>query len=163
GECFGEAEAADFPRLSRSRNPPDSGPLSHPCSARAGSLPARYAELRPPPEGKTAVADASDRAGARGRVGPCRPRARRLATMPAVAVDGFLADPAVAGQVHLADHRAAGAQDRPLDHVAELADVALPGVAHQLRERLVGEAVDALLACHLGVAEELADEQRDVL
>src|SRR5438128_375588 len=81
----------------------------------------------------------------------------------AVAVRHFLADAAVAGEVDLADDGAAGAQDRPLDHVAELAHVARPGVAHELRERLVGDPVDALLARHLAVAQELADQERDIL
>src|SRR5579885_598427 len=84
--------------------------------------------------------------------------------VPAVAPAGpLLADAAVPGQVDLADHRTARAQDRPLDHVAELAHVTRPGVAHELGERLVREAVDALLAGHLAVPQELADEQRDVL
>src|SRR5882724_9044655 len=81
----------------------------------------------------------------------------------AVAVRHFLAHAAVAGEVDLADDGAAGAQDRPLDHVAELAHVARPGVAHELRERLVGDPVDALLARHLAVAQELADQERDIL
>src|SRR5262249_25228817 len=47
--------------------------------------------------------------------------------------------------------------------VAQLADVSRPGVAHQLGQRLVGKTVDALLARHLAVAQELADQQRNVL
>src|SRR5262249_38191475 len=61
------------------------------------------------------------------------------------------------------DHRAAGAQDGPLDHVAELAHVPGPRVAHELGQGLVGNAVDPLLARHLAVAQELAHQQRDVL
>src|SRR5881296_3508823 len=67
-----------------------------------------------------------------------------VAGMAAVAVPRFLADAAVPGQV-------------------ELAHVARPGVAHELREGLVRDPVDALLARHLAVAEELADQEWDVL
>src|SRR5438093_2004586 len=86
-----------------------------------------------------------------------------VAGMAAVAVPRFLADAAVPGQVDLADDGAAGAQDGALDHVAELAHVARPGVAHELREGLVRDPVDALLARHLAVAEEFADQEWDVL
>src|SRR5213080_1240156 len=86
-----------------------------------------------------------------------------VVAVAAVAVRGLLADPAVAGQVDLADDGPARTQDGALDHVAELAHVARPRVAHELREGLVGDAVDALLARHLAVAQELADQKRDVL
>src|SRR5213079_1385559 len=86
-----------------------------------------------------------------------------VVAVAAVAVRHLLADPAVAGQVDLADDGPARAQDGALDHVAELAHVARPRVAHELRERLVGDPVDALLARHLAVAQELADQERDIL
>src|SRR5262245_48322116 len=84
----------------------------------------------------------------------------RLASVPVAALPP---DARVPGEVHLPNDRAAGAEDGTLDHVPELADVARPSVAHQLRQRLVRAPVDPLLPRHLAVAQELAHEQRNVL
>src|SRR5205085_6483803 len=68
-----------------------------------------------------------------------------------------------AGEVDLTDHRTRRTQDGALQDVAELAHVAGPAEAHELRKRLVGDARDATLARHLAIAQELADEERNVL
>ena len=57
-----------------------------------------------------------------------------------------------ARQIDLANDRARRAENRALEHVAELAHVAGPAEAHELRERLVRDAGDAALARHLAVA-----------
>src|SRR4029077_12031474 len=67
-----------------------------------------------------------------------------VARLPPVAVGRFLGDAAVTREIDLADDGATRPQDRALDDVAELADVPRPRVAHQLRERLVRDAVDTL-------------------
>src|SRR5262245_60286741 len=72
--------------------------------------------------------------------------------LPTVAVAGLPTDARVPRQVDLPDHRPTGPENGTLDDVAQLADVSGPGVAHELRQRLVGKTVDALLARHLAVA-----------
>src|SRR5262245_56827705 len=81
-----------------------------------------------------------------------------VAGLAAVAVVALASDARVPRQVDLPDDGAAGPQDRALDDVSELAHVAGPDVAHQLRQRLVGQPVDPLVARHLAVAQALADQ-----
>src|SRR5262249_43621898 len=72
----------------------------------------------------------------------------RLGSVPVAALPP---DARVSGEVPPPNARAAGAEDGTLDDVPELADVARPSVAHQLRQRLVREPIDPLLPRHLAV------------
>ncbi len=69
----------------------------------------------------------------------------------------------VVGQVALAQRVAAREDDGALDHVLELAHVARPGVVHQPLERAARRVQARSAVLRAVQAEEVVDEQRDVL
>src|SRR5437764_5177126 len=66
-------------------------------------------------------------------------------------------------QVGGADHGALGEQDRPLEHVLELADVARPRVSGEGGQRVVLDPLDVLLQASVVLLPEMLHQQRNVV
>ena len=65
-------------------------------------------------------------------------------------------------QVRRLDQVAAGEDRRPLDHVAQLADVARPGVVLEQAHGVLVDALDRLAVARVELVQEGLDEERDV-
>src|SRR5947207_7983384 len=116
----------------------------------------------------------------RARLHPTRPRQRevdvalldlverRLEVEPALRnldrdVEDVAGPPEVRRERVHVEHLAAPEDQRALDHVLELADVAGPPVALEDRERRGGHGAHGLAELRRPVLDEVGDEQRDVL
>src|SRR5438046_178305 len=66
-------------------------------------------------------------------------------------------------QVGGADHGALGEQDRPLEHVLQLADVARPRVSGEGGQRVVLDPLDVLLQASVVLLPEMLHQQRNVV